>query len=222
MEKKITFMGVLSEGFGIGVKNVVPLILTYLLWMVTIWIPYINVGTTIAISTIPLQLSRGAVINPLFIFEAQYRQFMGEFLILCALMGMAILFASFFFFIPAIVISIAWSLAILLMLDKKISPLEAIMESNKATYGYKKIIFAITAVIGITSIIVISILSIIPFIGTLLVLVVCALTSAISSSCTAVIYRDLITPKCCCCSTPEAPAVIEEAPAAEAEVPAEE
>lgn len=183
MERKITFMGVLTEGFGIGLKNVVPLILSCLLWIVTIWIPYINVGTTIAINTIPLQLSRGVVINPLFIFDAKYRQFMGEYMILMGLMGLAMGTAAFFFFIPAIVIGVSWSLAVLLMLDKQISPLEAIMKSNKLTYGYKWLIFGINFALSIISLIVGLIVMIIPGVGIILLLAVAVLTATISLSC---------------------------------------
>lgn len=39
------------------------------LWLLTIWIPYLNVGTTIAMATIPIELSKGKVISPLFIFD---------------------------------------------------------------------------------------------------------------------------------------------------------
>ncbi len=82
MARKITYSGVLSEALSIGVRNIIPLTLTYLLWIVTIIIPYINVGTTIAISTLPVELSRGNVINPLFIFKSKYRQVMGDYFIL--------------------------------------------------------------------------------------------------------------------------------------------
>ncbi|MFI3332943.1 MAG: hypothetical protein SNI51_07445 [Rikenellaceae bacterium] len=192
MEKKITLGGVLTEGLNIGIKNVVPLILAYLLWVVTIWIPYINVGTTIAIATIPIELSKGKVINPTFIFDAKYRQFMGEFFILAGVMGIAIFIASWFFFIPAIVIGIAWSLAFYILLDKKISPMEAIMLSNKATYGYKLTIFLINLILGIAIMIACGILVMIPFLGPILVLCCCILAAAVSSSCSAVIYRELI------------------------------
>ncbi len=192
MEKKITLQGVLTEGLNIGIKNVVPLILAYLLWMVTIWIPYINVGTSIAIATIPIELSKGKVINPTFIFDAKYRQFMGEYFILIGMMGIAIFIASWFFFVPAIVIGIAWSLAVYILLDKKISPMEAIMLSNKATYGYKITICLINIIIGVSTFIACIILGMIPFLGVILGLACAILAAAISSSCTAVIYRDLI------------------------------
>ena len=48
MQQKITLSGVLSEGISIGIKNLASLLIASLLWLVTIWIPYLNVGTTIA------------------------------------------------------------------------------------------------------------------------------------------------------------------------------
>lgn len=35
-----------------------------ILWLFTIWIPYLNVGTTIAMTTIPIELSKEVVIFP--------------------------------------------------------------------------------------------------------------------------------------------------------------
>lgn len=63
--KKITVTGVLSEGIGLGIKNAVSMLGATVLWLLTIWIPYLNVGTTIAMNTIPIELSKGKVIyNP--------------------------------------------------------------------------------------------------------------------------------------------------------------
>lgn len=140
MEKKITILGVWKEGWSIGIRNVFPLLGTFILYLLTIWIPYINVGTTIAMSAIPVELSKGHAISPVFIFKARYRRYMGEFFVLVFLQGIATILALPML-IPAIVISQAWSLAICLFVDKKISPVEALMKSNDATYGYKWTIF---------------------------------------------------------------------------------
>ena len=61
--KKITVTGVLSEGIGLGIKNAVSMLGATVLWLLTIWIPYLNVGTTIAMNTIPIELSKGKVIS---------------------------------------------------------------------------------------------------------------------------------------------------------------
>ena len=147
--RKITVLGVIQEGVGLGLKNVLSLIGAVILWILTIWIPYLNVGTTIAISTIPIELSKGGMISPLFIFDAKYRQYMGEFFTLIGLMMLAIIPALFFIIIPGIVISISWSLAIYILLDKGVAPGEAMIRSNKATYGYKWTIFGIIFLVGL-------------------------------------------------------------------------
>lgn len=125
--KKITVTGVLSEGIGLGIKNAVSMLGATVLWLLTIWIPYLNVGTTIAMNTIPIELSKGKVISPLFIFDGKYRKYMGEYFTLIGLMYLAIIPALFFMIIPGIIISIGWSLAIYILLDKGVAPGEAMI-----------------------------------------------------------------------------------------------
>lgn len=67
MEEKLQFVPSLKDAFAIGVKNLVPIVLSVLLWLVTVWIPYVNVGTTIALATLPVKLSKGEMISPMFI-----------------------------------------------------------------------------------------------------------------------------------------------------------
>ena len=128
--KKITVTGVLSEGIGLGIKNAVSMLGATVLWLLTIWIPYLNVGTTIAMNTIPIELSKGKVISPLFIFDGKYRKYMGEYFTLIGLMYLAIIPALFFMIIPGIIISIGWSLAIYILLDKGVAPGEAMIQSH--------------------------------------------------------------------------------------------
>lgn len=49
MEKKLEFGEVLKEGCSLGLKNAGPIIVNVLLWVLTIWIPYINISATIAL-----------------------------------------------------------------------------------------------------------------------------------------------------------------------------
>ena len=77
MEEKLQFVPSLKDAFAIGVKNLVPIVLSVLLWLVTVWIPYVNVGTTIALATLPVKLSKGEMISPMFIFDSEYRHCMG-------------------------------------------------------------------------------------------------------------------------------------------------
>lgn len=66
MDKKITILGVWKEGWEITMKNLLSILGAVVLYVLTIWIPYLNVGTTIAMTTIPIELSKGHVISPLF------------------------------------------------------------------------------------------------------------------------------------------------------------
>lgn len=192
MEKKITVFGTLSEGFAIGLKNVASIVGAVVLWIVTIWIPYINVGTTIAIASLPLELKEGKVFSPLSIFDKKYFKYMGEYILLLALIFIGTTVAAFFFFIPAIVIYMAWSLAILLLIDKELNPAEALTQSNKATHGYKWIIFGIYFCIGIAGFILSLIFNLIPILGIILNILVYIATEAIAIGCNAVIYKKLV------------------------------
>ena len=203
-QKKITVMGVLSEGMSLGIKNAVSLLVATVLWIVTIWIPYLNVGTTIAMTTIPIELSKGKVISPVFIFDSKYRKYMGEYFTLIGLMAMAVIPALFFMIVPAIVISLGWSLAIYILLDKGVAPGEAMVQSNKATYGYKWTIFGVQLILGLAYSILSFIFGLIPLLGILLVLCLIIAYVIISMGCSAVIYRNLTA------ETPEIPDVQEE------------
>ncbi|MFO7863386.1 MAG: hypothetical protein R6U85_05255 [Salinivirgaceae bacterium] len=141
MEKKFTFSDLLSNAYQIGIKNILSLIGALILWVLTIWIPYINVGTTIAIVTIPASLSRGNVISPLEIFNKKYLKYMGDFFLVVSLRNIGVFVAFLFMIIPGIVLSLAWSLAVLLVVDKGMNANKALNVSNKLTYGYKWIIF---------------------------------------------------------------------------------
>lgn len=193
MNKKIALAKVLTEGFSIGIKNFVSLFVATLLWIVTIWIPFINVGTTIAIKSIPIELSKGKIISPLFIFDKKYRQYMGEFFNLIGLMMISLIPAFLFMIVPGIIINISWSLAIYIMLDKEVSPSDALIMSNKATYGYKWIIFGVSVVLGVCFFIVNLILGLIPlgFLSAILSLLLTCVYQVVNLGCEAVIYRDL-------------------------------
>ena len=122
-----------------------------MLWLLTIWVPYINVGTTIAINMLPIELAKGGVISPLSIFDAKYRKYMGEFLITVGLMIIPIFIATLFMIVPGIVLSIAWSLAYYFLFEKRKNPMQAIMASNEATYGSKWTMFFVVLVFVIAA-----------------------------------------------------------------------
>ena len=147
--KKLDFSTTLKDAISIGLKNAPSVIAAVALWLITIWVPYINVGTTIAITLLPTQLAKGEIINPLSIFESKYRRYMGEYFITMGLMVFPILIGFIFMFAPAIVLSIAWSLSYYFLIEKGKNPIQAIKASNDATYGSKWIMFAVMLVVGI-------------------------------------------------------------------------
>ena len=193
--KKLDIKEVLTEGVGIGIKNIVSLVLATILYVVTVWIPYLNVGTTIAMMSIPVELSKGNVINPLFIFDAKFRKNMGEFFILIGLQAMAMIPAFLMGIIPGIVLSYAWALAIYLFIDKDLHALDALRKSNELTYGNKWRMFFIGLILGIALSIVTAIFGLIPYVGAILNVIVMILYYPIQLGCNAVIYKQLTNPE---------------------------
>ena len=157
--KKLDFSETFKDAITIGVKNAPSVIAAVALFLVTIWIPYINIGTFIAITLLPTQLAKGEVINPLGIFDSKYRRYMGEFLITMGLMVIPTYIAFLFMFVPGIVLSLAWSLAYYFLIEKGKNPIEAIRASNDATYGSKWTMFAVALVFGVAAAIVMLIFS---------------------------------------------------------------
>lgn len=150
MEKvQLSFGDTLKDSVTIGLKNAPSILGCIALWIITIWIPWINVGTTIAIMTLPIELSKGHVISPTSIFDAKYRKYFGEVFMTMGLMYIPIFIAMMFMIIPGIVLGIAWSLSIYLVLDKGKNPTAAISASNEATYGSKWAIFGVMLVLAI-------------------------------------------------------------------------
>lgn len=147
--KKLDFAETLKDSIEIGVKNAPSIVVAVILWLVTIWIPYINIGTTIAIKLLPVELAKGNVINPLSIFDSKYRRYMGEFLITWGLMLIPIYIATLFLVVPGIVLSLSWTLSFYFLLDKGKNPIEAIKASNDATYGSKWTMFFVILVFSI-------------------------------------------------------------------------
>lgn len=141
MEKKLSIESIIKNGIALGMKNFVSIILASLLWLITIWIPYLNVGTTIAIYTLPLKMSEGKTISPGEIFHEKYRKNMGEFFLLMGLLFLIILMGYSFVVIPGIVMAIAYGYSIYFLIDKEMSPTDALNISNKRTYGHKWNIF---------------------------------------------------------------------------------
>ncbi len=112
-----------------------------ILWILTFWIPYINVGTTIALYSLPVELSKGKIMSPTSIFDAKYRENMGEFFLLMGFMMMGIYAAMVFMIVPGIIVGLSWMLAMSLFIDKKLPPLQAIRKSAELMDGNKMAVF---------------------------------------------------------------------------------
>ncbi|MDR2894560.1 MAG: hypothetical protein LBU97_03775 [Alistipes sp.] len=191
MEKNLNSIEILTNGVAIGLKNAASLLGAIILWVLTCWIPYINIGTTIALSTIPLEMAKGNVFSPLAIFDKKYFAFMGEYFLINGLMVSAVAFGFMFFIIPGIVISIAWSQAVMLMIDKKINPMEALTASNKATTGHKWTIFLAQLALGLVLGILFLIFGKLGTFGVILSIVAAIIIMPISLGMQAHIYKTL-------------------------------
>lgn len=195
--KKLDILEVLKESLSLALKNILSLIGAVLLWIITIWIPYINVGTTIAIMTIPLELSKGQIINPTFIFDAKYRKRMGEVFILWALIYAAVIAGTLFLFIPGIVISFAFSMAIYILLDHNVNPLQAIKLSNDYTYGNKWRMFFIGLLVGLTIGVISGVLTFILgrfiIVNAIITMILMLVSVSWSLSINAIFYRELVS-----------------------------
>lgn len=165
MQKKLNIIATIKDGIAIALVNYLSLVAAAALYVVTIWIPYLNVGTTIAMASLPAEMAKGNIVNPLFIFKGQYRKNMGEFFILMSLMYGAIGLGFLFMGIPGIVLSIAWSFAVVFFVDKDMNALEALRASNDMTYGNKLWIFCTKLVLSICLCLVIAIIDAIFGIG---------------------------------------------------------
>lgn len=196
MEEKLQFVPSLKDAFAIGVKNLVPIVLSVLLWLVTVWIPYVNVGTTIALATLPVKLSKGEMISPMFIFDSEYRHCMGEYFILQALISSAVSVACLFLLIPAVVLSFSWMLAVYLLVGKKNWAL-CLSESNRLMMGYKFkafcLKFAVSLALLVVSYVLFSMFDAMADLLGVLVVLLCVLAGVcVMLSVDAVIYRELV------------------------------
>jgi len=191
--QKLDIIGTIKEGISIGMSNMVSIFVNVLLWALTIWIPYLNVGTTIGLWVgIVSKASRGEKVPMTEIFDPRYRKYMGEYFITAGLMGIGIGAGILFLIVPAIIMGIAWSLALLLVIDKGKNPTEAITLSNNSTYGNKGRIFCVYFLVFLASAIVMIILALIPKLGMILAFVVNILMMFVLIGLQASIYKKLV------------------------------
>ena len=186
---KINVLDTIKDAFQLALKNVFPLILLVILYVLTVWIPYLNVGTTIGLYKAVMAMSRGEVINPLSIFDKENFKNFGNIFLLMGFQSVGIGAAAVFVFVPAMVLSIAWRFAMYLMLDKGTSPLKSLTLSYDVTLGEKWRIFFINLLVGVIIGIISGIFTMIPKVGFVLVALVVIVGCAYAVAVEALMYR---------------------------------
>lgn len=174
---QLSFGLTFSEGFSSGLRNALSLFGTIILYVLTCWIPYINIGTTIALASLPARWAEDKTFNPLEIFDSRYRRVMWNWMLLSIFLFGIYLVSVVFLFYPVIVASIALSLSVLYVIEKDKTPIDAIQASNQATYGNKWMIFGINILYSLCA----------SFVGWLLMLL-CGLLVGASEGNGAVIF----------------------------------
>lgn len=187
--KKLDFMATLKETIDYGIKNVASLLLMAVLYVLTVWIPYLNVGTTIGLYKGIVEISEGKILNPMILFDKQNFENIGNFFMLVGIMYVAIIPAYLMGIIPGIVLAIAWGFAILFMIDKGTTPVQSLKVSYDATYGEKWTIFFLYLAVGFGCGIIGGLLGSIPKIGWLFLIIVTVLTVAMMIALQAVLYK---------------------------------
>ena len=186
--KQLDIMQTIKDGVQYGLQNFFPLLLMVILYVVTVWIPYLNVGTTIGLYKAIIGIGRGETIDPTSIFDKENFRNLSGFFLLLGLLYIGIVVASFFMLIPGIVMSIAWGFAIYFLIDKKVSPLKALQLSYDTTLGNKWRIFAVELLCCVLIGILCGICGAIPKVGAVLAVVVAILCAAIMVAVEGVMY----------------------------------
>lgn len=142
----LNFSRTLGESFSIGYSNVWNCGVTAFLWLITCWIPYLNIGTYYGLIAMMNAWAKGETFKPTDIFDSKYRRMMPELLLTSTFRGF--LFAiGILAVIPAVVMLISTMFSTLIVIDRGHSPVDAIRESNRITYGSKWTIFGTMFVI---------------------------------------------------------------------------
>jgi hypothetical protein len=141
---------IVGHGMQRGLRNLGSIASNVILWLLTVWIPYLNVGTTIGLTVgLVAKSGRGEPISPTEIFDPVYRKQMGDYFLVSGLVSVGTSVAFALMVIPGVVLSVAWKLATLLTVDKGMNPTAAITSSNNLTYGKKWTIFFGTLILGL-------------------------------------------------------------------------
>ena len=189
MESKLNFQQTLVDGVNLGIKNIGNLLLMAFLYMITFWIPYLNVGTTIGFYKNIIALSKGEEVVPTSIFKKENFKNLGDFFLLLGLQTAGIGAAAMFFFIPAMVVGLAWQFAMYFFLDKGTSPLKSLSVSYNATLGEKWTLFFVYLACGVLVCLVVGLLTAIPKVGAVLAFLAMIACVAIVIGVEATLYK---------------------------------
>ena len=189
MQSKLNVKDTLLDAFNLGLKNVVNLLLTALLYVVTIWIPYLNVGTTIGFYKIIVALSKGEEIVPTSLFSKENYKGLGDFFLLLGLESAGLGAAMIFLFVPAMVLGLAWQYAFYFFVDKKMSPLKSLSTSYDTTCGEKWTLFFIYLVFSLIISLVAGIFGAIPKVGAFFACIIIIAAVALAIALEAVLYK---------------------------------
>jgi|TARA_B100001540_G_scaffold284019_1_gene275990 hypothetical protein len=136
-----TVGNIINNSFSIGLANIGPIVLVLLVYYLTIWIPYINLGTSIATIAMAISIARNESFTVEALFSHKYRKLIGPMFLLWGISLVAILLGFLFLIIPGLILAMAWSLAPYLIIDKNLDVMDALKVSYKITYGKKGILF---------------------------------------------------------------------------------
>ena len=169
--EKLDIIQTIKEGVNCALKNFVSLLVAVILYLLTVWIPFLNVGTTVGLVKFVIAMSRGEMVDPLILFKKENFDNFGNLFLFLGLEAMGLVAASFFMLVPAIVLGIAWSFALYFLVDRNMRPVEALDLSFKVTNGEKWRIFATELVLVIAIGILCGLLGAIPKVGAFLSLI---------------------------------------------------
>lgn len=189
MESKLNFQKTLTDGVNLGIKNIANLLLMAFLFLITFWIPYLNVGTTIGFYKNIIALSKGEDVVPMSIFSRDNYKNLGDFFLLFGLQTAGIGAAAAFLLFPAIVVSLAWQFAMYFFLDKGTSPLKSLSLSYDATLGDKWTLFFVYLACSILTGLIVGLLAAIPKVGGILAFLALIAFVAIIIGIEATLYK---------------------------------
>lgn len=189
MESKLNFQKTLTDGVSLGIKNIANLLLMAFLFLITFWIPYLNVGTTIGFYKNIIALSKGEDVVPMSIFSRDNYKNLGDFFLLFGLQTAGIGAAAAFLLFPAIVVSLAWQFAMYFFLDKGTSPLKSLSLSYDATLGEKWTLFFVYLACSILTGLIVGLLAAIPKVGGILAFLALIAFVAIIIGVEATLYK---------------------------------